>query len=87
MELNYSKKTEVAEPLRKFPTFMELEVSLPCSPQIPQLVPVLSQTNPIHTLTTYFCEIHFNDLVSLHDENVASELNEARLSVRFSHVF
>jgi hypothetical protein len=39
--------------------FMEPEGSLPCS-QDPQLVPILSQINPIHAMPSYLSKIHFN---------------------------
>jgi hypothetical protein len=38
---------------------METEGSLPCS-QEPPLAPILSQIDPVHTITSYLCKIHFN---------------------------
>jgi hypothetical protein len=42
--------------------FVEPDGSLLCSPP---LVPILSQMNPVHTLTHYSLKIHFNIILSL----------------------
>jgi hypothetical protein len=40
--------------------FMEPEISLPCSPCYPPLVPILSQIDPVHTSPSYLSKIYFN---------------------------
>jgi hypothetical protein len=39
---------------------MEPVRSLPCSQEPCSLVPALSQLNPVHTKTPYFCKFDFN---------------------------
>jgi hypothetical protein len=50
------EELEVAKLLKKFPAFMEPEVSLPYS-EDPPLDPILSKMIPVHTLTPYFLKI------------------------------
>jgi hypothetical protein len=37
---------------------METESSLPCSQELPQLIPILSQDNPVHTTPSYLSNIY-----------------------------
>jgi hypothetical protein len=48
---------------RNSPPFTEPEDSLPCSKSLP-LVPILSQTNPVHTFWLYFPNIHCNIILT-----------------------
>jgi hypothetical protein len=52
----------VAHLVKKFPLFfffLEHEVSL-CIPKISSLISILSEINPVHTLTPYFFNVCFN---------------------------
>ena len=48
-----------SQPLKKFPAFMEPEVSLRLQ-KCPQPVPILSQLNPVHNPTSHFLMILLN---------------------------
>jgi len=52
------KKLTVSELAKKSPYFMRPEGSLPCTKSL-SLDDILSQLNPVHSLTPYFCDIHF----------------------------
>ena len=51
------RKLTSFQPIKKFPHFMEPEVSLPRSLEP---VPILSQLSPVCTPTSYFLKIHLN---------------------------
>ena len=46
---------------RNFPHLLEPAGSLPCPRHLP-LLPILSQTSPFHTLSSYFFNTHFNTI-------------------------
>jgi hypothetical protein len=47
------EKLTVAQIIQKFPVFHETQRFIPCSQQ-PEMVPILSQMNPVHTFPPYF---------------------------------
>ena len=54
----FPQKLVTCQPVRRFPTYYHVYRN-------PLLGPLLSQTNPIHTLTSYFFQIYFNILSSM----------------------
>jgi len=66
------QKLVTCQPVRRFPTCYYIYRN-------PLLGPLLSQTNPIHTLTFYFFQTHFNILSSM------PMSSKCPLSARFSH--
>jgi hypothetical protein len=48
------------QPFRKFPAILRNPKVHHCVHKSPPLVPILSQFDPVHTIPSYLCKIHFN---------------------------
>jgi hypothetical protein len=55
-----SSKLILSPPLKQLPHFYETRSFLAVLTRSPPLVPILSQTNPLHAITFYFFTVYFN---------------------------
>jgi hypothetical protein len=62
VELNTSREAASCEATRKFPNILWNPKVYYRVHKSPQLIPILSQINSVHTNPSYLSEIHFNDI-------------------------
>ena len=62
MEFSHFEKPRIPQVVKKFPTFVETERSLPCS-QHPPLVPILRQINPVYALSSCVFKIYLYTII------------------------